>query len=91
MTTVAIAGQTELLAEGTVPEGDVTLEGGTMLEECAVAEVDATAVGDTILEESIVPEEDTTLEDDAIPEDGLRVKLAEGFVRKPVDPPVPVA
>lgn len=38
----------------------------------------------------MVPEADATPEDGAMPEEGLRVKLAEGLVRKPVDAPVPV-
>ena len=33
---------------------------------------------------------DGTTDDGTIAEDGLGVKLAEGFVRKPVDAPVPM-
>ena len=53
---------------------EVTLEDGSMLEDCAVAEVGAT------------PEEDAVLIDGAIREDGVIVKA---IVTKPVDAPVP--
>lgn len=43
-----------------------------------------------LLDEGTVPGDDATPEDSTIPEEGLRVKLAERFVRKPVDAPVPV-
>ena len=43
-----------------------------------------------MLKEGAVPEAEATPEDDVMPEEGLRVKLAEGFVRKPVDAAVPV-
>ena len=74
-----------------VPKGGATLEGCTVLEEYAVAEVGAMPAGDTMPEEGVVPEEVATPEDGAMIGGGLREKLAEGFVRKPVDPAVPLA
>ena len=57
----------KLSAEDVLPEGDATLDDGTMPPECAV------------------------LEKEAIPEDeGFRTKLAEVFVKNPVDGAVPV-
>ena len=39
----------------------------------------------------MVPEAVVTPAAGAVPAEGLRVKLAEGFVRKPVDAPVPAS
>ncbi len=56
-----------------------------LLEEDGVSE------GDVTLEDDGMPllEMKVMLEDGAMTEEGLRVKLAEIFVRKPVDAPVP--
>ena len=43
-----------------------------------------------MLDEGAIPEADVALDDGAMPEEGLRVKLADGFVRKPVDAAVPM-
>ncbi len=79
----------ELLDEGAVPEGGTTLEDGAIPEDCAILGVDATLEDGTMLKDGAVPEAEATPEDDEMPEEGLRVKLAEGFVRKPVDAAVP--
>ena len=55
-----------------LPDGDATLDDGTMPTEGAALEVDA------------------MLEDGAINEEGFRTKLAEVFVKNPVDGAVPV-
>ena len=49
----------------------------------------ALEVGRMLVEGAIL-EADAALEDGTMPEEGLRVKLADGFVRKPVDAAVPV-
>lgn len=78
-----------VLEEDAVPEGNARLEDRVMLDEGAVPEGEARLKGGAMLEKDAVPEGDATTEVGAMPE-GLRVKLAEGLVRKPVDTPVPV-
>lgn len=51
---------------------------------------DAKLVDGMTSEEGAVSEADATREDGAMPEECLTVKLAEAFVRKPVDAPVPM-
>ena len=70
---------------------DATAEDSTITAEDVVPETDATLEDGAMPEESAVPAADATPEDGAMPEVGLRVKLAEGFVRKPVDVPVPAS
>ena len=43
-----------------------------------------------MLDEGAIPEADAALGDGAMPEEGLRVKLADGLVKKPVDAAVPM-
>lgn len=61
-----------------------------LLEEGAAPEGDATLEDGAMPEDCALPDVNVALEDGTMAEEGLRVKLAESFVRKPVDAPVPV-